>query len=479
MNNTNEKKVNKKYLILLMAGIVSFTVLVLVVIYMKQVTFYRTHFLPNTTVNGMNCSKLDAVTVAGMLEKQEESYTITLMGRDEKGTTIELGEIRGTDINRSIVDVKKDVETLLKEQDANAWLLANNKTTSYHLVPGITFDEDALEKEVKTLQAFSIDTMIAPEDAYIGDYSKEMGSYEVVPEVYGTMLSVEHAIEAMKAAIYGGANTIDFVEQGCYENPTILASDKKLSSTVEKMNQWLGSEINYDWNGNEVVVNHEVIKDWITLENGEPQLEEEAIKAFVTTNAKNFDTYGKTHKFTTTLGVEVSLPTGKFGWKTDKESETKELLALVEKGSKTTREPIYSHTAPRKGSNDIGNSYVEADLSNQHLYLYNKGELVFETDFVSGTFSSTPDCITPQGVFGLTYKTKNAVLRGDTYETPVSYWMPFYGNYGMHDATWRSSFGGDIFLTNGSHGCINLPLDSAAVIYGYMYEGYPVICYYY
>ena len=86
---------------------------------------------------------------------------------------------------------------------------------------------------------------------------------------------------------------------------------------------------------------------------------------------------------------------------------------------------------------------------------------------------------TPDGVCGITYKTTNAVLRGRDYETPVNYWMPFNGNVGMHDATWRSEFGGDIYLTNGSHGCINLPLDMAAAIYEYMSTGFPVICYYY
>ena len=128
---------------------------------------------------------------------------------------------------------------------------------------------------------------------------------------------------------------------------------------------------------------------------------------------------------------------------------------------------------------DIGDSYVEADLTHQHLYLYEDGAIIFETDFVSGSMSSTPDCITPEGVFGVTYKTTNAVLRGATYETPVNYWMPFYGNYGMHDATWRVEFGGQIYIQNGSHGCINLPLSAAALIYEHVSTGFPVICYYY
>lgn len=98
---------------------------------------------------------------------------------------------------------------------------------------------------------------------------------------------------------------------------------------------------------------------------------------------------------------------------------------------------------------------------------------------MSGSMSSTPDCVTPPGVFGLSYKTTNAVLRGAGYQTPVNYWMPFYGNYGMHDATWRSEFGGSIYIADGSHGCINLPLDMAAQIYQYVSAGFPVICYYY
>ena len=111
------------------------------------------------------------------------------------------------------------------------------------------------------------------------------------------------------------------------------------------------------------------------------------------------------------------------------------------------------------------------------MVLFYKGNLVLETDFVSGDMSNGNT--TPGGLYGLTYKTTNAVLRGADYVTPVYYWMPFNGNIGMHDATWRTEFGGDIFLTNGSHGCINLPLDKAAAIYPYLTTGFPIICYYY
>ena len=119
---------------------------------------------------------------------------------------------------------------------------------------------------------------------------------------------------------------------------------------------------------------------------------------------------------------------------------------------------------------------MEIDLSSQHLYLYLNNELFFESDFVSGDVLTGNT--TPEGVFAIKYKRTEIVLRGDDYETPVQYWMPFNGNIGMHDATWRRNFGGTIYLTNGSHGCINLPYSAAETIYNNIYKGLPVVCYY-
>ena len=125
--------------------------------------------------------------------------------------------------------------------------------------------------------------------------------------------------------------------------------------------------------------------------------------------------------------------------------------------------------------NDYGDSYVEINLTAQHLFLYKEGKLVIESDFVSGNHARGFD--TPTGAYGITYTQKDATLRGDNYETPVSYWMPFAGNVGMHDASWRSQFGGSIYKTAGSHGCINLPPSVAKVIFENVSKNYPVLVY--
>lgn len=90
---------------------------------------------------------------------------------------------------------------------------------------------------------------------------------------------------------------------------------------------------------------------------------------------------------------------------------------------------------------------------------YKDGEKVLESDFVSGNVSRGHT--TPPGIFSITYKQRDAVLKGEGYASPVKFWMPFNGGIGFHDASWRSSFGGSIYKSGGSHGCVNMPYDKA------------------
>ena len=119
---------------------------------------------------------------------------------------------------------------------------------------------------------------------------------------------------------------------------------------------------------------------------------------------------------------------------------------------------------------------VEVNLSEQHAYVYKDGQMVIDSDFVSGNISAGNG--THTGVYPIAYKEKDATLRGDNYATPVDYWMPFNMGEGLHDAKWRSSFGGSIYKTSGSHGCINLPKDKAKEIFETVEAGWPVIVFY-
>lgn len=458
--------------------IVGFLIVICIIIYLAVAFSYKDHLFQQTVINGVVCDKADVPTVVNELETQLQHYTLEVLGRDlETGENELLFELTAEEIDLSVEIVDEDVKQLLEQQNIFLWPVAIGTRKEYHLSGDVTYDVDKFAVYFDNQKSFREDCTVLPKDAYIKGYSEETKSFVMEPEVSGTRLNKELAIEVIRTAILESVESVNLEEQGCYLEPKVFASDEKLNANLTQANKWLDADITYDWNTNEVKLGRDTIREWIKLQDGVLVLDKDAVKAFVEERAAEFDTYGKSRAFRTTLGYELMLPSGAFGWLTDCEAETKALLELIEAGSICNREPIYACKAPWKGMNDIGNSYVEADMTHQHLYLYQNGTLVLETDFVSGDMSKNYN--TPEGVFGVTYKTTNAILRGGDYAEHVSYWMPYHGNYGMHDATWRTEFGGDIYQTNGSHGCINLPLEKAGEIYQYVSEGFPVICYYY
>lgn len=123
----------------------------------------------------------------------------------------------------------------------------------------------------------------------------------------------------------------------------------------------------------------------------------------------------------------------------------------------------------------FGGNYVEVDLDRQLVFCYNNYELVIAAPCVSGCVAE--DNMTPNGVYSFYQLSTDAWLEGPTWLDHVDYWMAFYGGYGMHDASWRDQFGGDIYLESGSHGCVNLPVEAAGVIFNNISYGTKIILY--
>lgn len=116
------------------------------------------------------------------------------------------------------------------------------------------------------------------------------------------------------------------------------------------------------------------------------------------------------------------------------------------------------------------NAYIDVSIKKQKLYYYEFNKLILESDIVSGYKNSTP-----YGTFKIINKARNIILRGIDYNSFVEYWIDFKNHvYGFHDASWRSKFGGDIYISNGSHGCVNMPKDKVAKLYEYVEIGTPV-----
>ena len=118
----------------------------------------------------------------------------------------------------------------------------------------------------------------------------------------------------------------------------------------------------------------------------------------------------------------------------------------------------------------IENTYIEIDISDQILYFYQDNQFVLSSPIVTG-MNETP---TYNGYFYIYSKETDVILKSENYnyQQPVSFWMPFNGGIGLHDATWRDRFGEDIYKYSGSHGCVNLPYEIALFLYQNTWTNY-------
>ena len=129
------------------------------------------------------------------------------------------------------------------------------------------------------------------------------------------------------------------------------------------------------------------------------EVDKDAVAAFVSGLAARYDTVGTVRNFLTATGTEVAL-TGPYGWKIDVAGETAALISLLQAGpaaEPVEREPVYAATAASRTAPDWGTTYVEVDLTGQHVYMFKEGKLVWEAPCVTGNASK--NYTTPAGIY--------------------------------------------------------------------------------
>lgn len=462
MKKKNQNK--KKHTVQITTGIVLF---VLAVVYLAFGIYFKSHFLFRTTINGLDSSGQSISQVEDEISDEIDSYVLTLEERDGKSETI-----NGKDISIA-PQFDGSLEELLKEQNAFGWIVSVFREQEYSIETMVSYDEEKLADALAKLECMDEENQVSPVNAQISDYSETEG-YTIVPAEYGSTVNTEVFSEKVKNAVANLDEKLSMEETGCYIDPEITESTQSIVDAAEKLNRYVNARITYDFGDKTEVVDASVIKDWLSVsDNMEVMIDADKAASYIKELASSYNTAGREKTLKMTNGGTVTVPGGSYGWKIDQSAEKEKLLADIESGEIVEREPEYSQRANSHGENDYGNTYVEINLTTQHLYFYKEGALVVSTDFVSGKVAEGND--TPTGAYFINSKETERTLKGPDYESFVNYWMPFNGDVGMHDATWRSSFGGQIYLRSGSHGCINLPLSAAKTIFANIEVGDPVL----
>ena len=435
--------------------------------YIYHAVGYRDAYLPHTVINGMDVSGRTASEVKEMMASGVKDYSLVMRLR---GGGQEI--IYGADMGLHTV-FDGSLEEIIRQQNPYAWPRYLLKGPSYDIQTMITYDEAALEKGLESLDCFKTANIVVPSDAYLSDYVSGEG-YSVVPETEGNELD----LQLVKAAAGEGVRTLtpelDLEALGCYREPRIRSGNSSLVAARDARNRYVNMTVTYTFGSASEVLDGSTIHQWLLAEGDSVTLNRDTIGDYVKNLASRYNTAYKKRPFKTSYGQTVEV-SGFYGWRINQAAETEELIRILEAGESVVREPVYSQTAASHDGADYGGTYAEVNLTAQHLFFYKDGQKILESDFVSGNVSKGHT--TPPGIFALTYKQRDAVLKGEGYASPVKFWMPFNGGIGFHDASWRSSFGGSIYKTGGSHGCVNMPYAAAKELFENVYAGMPVICY--
>ena len=193
--------------------------------------------------------------------------------------------------------------------------------------------------------------------------------------------------------------------------------------------------------------------------------------------ANETDTLGATRTFKSISGNHVTVSGGTYGWEMDRETESNHLVSAITEAKREKRTPSSFHKGKSRKTNDLGDTYVEVDLGSQHLWFYKDGKTLVSTDVVTGCVAKGRS--TPQGTYYILYKQTNHTMVGPGYRSFVNYWLPYMDRgIGLHDSSWRGSYGGSIYMYSGSHGCVNMPYSAVRAVFYNIDPGYPVCVHY-
>ena len=432
--------------------------------YFGGAIYYRTHFFNGTIIQGYDCSNMTVDEAEKLITDSIENYEFKIKERNGESESI-----KGTDIDLDINSIGK-VSDLKAKQNPLQWLTdRDNKKLGLDI--SLSMNEEKLAAQVENLKCVS-ESRSNMQEAVSQIIYQSDNTYSI-PDDGKNVVSEKKLFELVRSGMYGLYNDMDLEEEGCYVKK---ADEDKMREALSLMNQYVATKVTYNNGDNPIVLDGTTTNTWIKLNSDYTvSIDEEKVGEYVKYLASVYNTIGTSRPFTTSNGNQITISGGDYGWWVNTGAEKSALIEIIKSGQTTEREPVYFQTAATHGNVDIGNTYVEIDLSAQHLWYYHDGAVVVSTDFVSG--DPTKGYATPTGVYSITYKERNATLKGEGYSSPVNFWMPFNGGVGLYDASWRSSFGGSIYNGGGSHGCINLPYSAAQTIFGSISKGDPVIVY--
>ena len=400
--------------------------------YLFGLIAYSNRFLPNTYINGVNVSGMDVDKANQALSDIDP--TLTIIQKDITGTK---GYVQDLDLRKISRDIALDASQALKKQNLLFWFTQlGNKNTAAYKVSG-TYNEEKANELVNELYCLQSENIRYPENAH---YEIKDGDMRLIFADRGSYIKEDIArskVSELIEKIFEGADSDVLDLQEYYTMPEISSNDPKLNDEKARLEKIISNEADIIIDDDSTVkFDRSTIADMIDYADNDYVLDEDKLNSYVNN-----------------LALEYDISKNEY---IDKNQLKADLHKAVFEGNKEIKvnwiEEVHKE--------------IKVTISEQTLRYYENGALLLSSPIVSGNGDITD--ATPTGHFEVRKKTTNSTLSGAGYVEHVDYWIGFDETgriYGFHDASWRSEFGGDIWLSDPSRGCVNMPTDKIAELF--------------
>lgn len=436
----------------------------LIFIYIMGLYFFKDRFMPRTFVNGRDFGLTKISEFEDNYEKVSKNFELEILAKDKN-----LSE----KITAKEINYKESIGKDFIDQTPFYWPVASLINKDYKLDQKLQYDEKALNEKIANLKAVKGESIPSQDAKVVFD----KGEFKIEKEVYGNFIKRDELKNAILGHFADKKEKLDLEKENLYLEPNIKKDSDYIKKQLASYEELFKKKITFDFDDRkEEVTGQGIIAMYSKSDDGSLVLDEEKVAHFVEKLAAKYDTYRTSRIFYASGVGTVKVDGGIYGWLTDRPKTREVLVSALEKNEPVTVKAVYRQDAVSRKIDDIGKTYIEVDLARQKLWYYNNGVMELETNVVTGNPNHGNG--TPTGTDRIWSRERDRYLTGETYRSKVSYWAPInWSGIGLHDASWRGSFGGNIYRSSGSHGCINIPPAVMKNLYPKTFTGMPVIVY--
>lgn len=463
--NLNSSEMQKAETIKLRIVLSSIIVIVFIVLYLGiSYGYYSSRFLPSTIINGEDCSNKTVDEISNIMREKVKDYHLNIVYND-----ITVDELYGRDINIDFGEMDKVLQDICDHQKKVSWLKGFfAKSEPINTGKGLTYDTSVLNQFINSSLVLSMTSTTQSVNAGI-EFSN--GKYEIKPAVYGDEINKPAVINKIIGAVNSLNNSLNINKDDCFVKPELTEDNENLIKSCDKANKLIKNKIELNATDDLFEIPVDIKKDWFNVDAvGTLVFDNTAFARYMDKVDKSYSENTEVREFKTFHGDTVSVTGGDFGTAVDRTKLAFDMENAMFGGSDAR--VVVEFVVTEK---EIGNSYIEIDLSNQMMWMFVNGEQKLCTPVITGREDG--EYATSEGVYRLKSKTMNRTVTEKGESKAVKYWMSINGETGICDAEWKNLFGGEVYKTEGSDGSIYVLEDAAKTIYDNSYENMPIVCY--